>query len=235
MTGCIENLHVENQILHGRAYAGIFRAGLRNIWAGDELDDMANGLVLWSVTEGRQMSLNLVHNVRISNGEGLKFIASYEGPDDGPLVHAFGNEIRACQFYNIRRVPGNEYGPDNRPWRWPFNQTSAGNARHPLYGWEAGLHFSVIRRWPGMDNDDDPKLDAESPRIRWTLLWDNLVHEAPVGIRLGRAMEHTVVDGQVTVNARRPLWDSARGTVTRSVDFRSGPAVEGSGGKPGAP
>ena len=69
----------------------------------------------------------------------------------------------ACQFYDIRRVPGNEYGPDNRPWRWPINQTSAGNARHSLYGWEAALHFSVMRRWPGMDNDDDPKLDAESP------------------------------------------------------------------------
>jgi hypothetical protein len=55
-----------------------------------------------------------------------------------------------------------------------------------------------------MDNDDDPKLDHESPRIRWTLLWDNLVHEAPVGIRFGRAMAHTIVDGQVTVNTRRP-------------------------------
>jgi hypothetical protein len=88
------------------------------------------------------------------------------------------------------------------------------------------MHFSVQRRWPGMDNDDDPKLDAESPRIRWTLFWDNLVHEAPVGLRLGRGIENTVVDGQVTVNARRPLWDSGRGTQARSVESRHGPAAE---------
>ena len=88
------------------------------------------------------------------------------------------------------------------------------------------MHFSVQRRWPGMDNDDDPKLDAESPRIRWTLLWENLVHEAPVGLRFSRGMENTVVDGHVTVDARRPVWDSSRGAHTRSIDARGGPATE---------
>ena len=224
MTGCIENLHVENQILHGRAYSGIFGAGLRNIWAGDELDDMADGLLLWTISEGGgQMSLNLVRNVRFSNGSGLKFIAGCEGQDDSPLVHAFGNEIRACQFYDIRRVPGNTYGPNNRPWRFPFNQTSAGNAGCPLYGWEAAMHFSVLRAWAGAYDDDDPKLDDQPPRIRWTLLWDNLAYDAPVGLRIGRAIENTIVDGQVTVNARRPVWDSGRGTLTRSLEVRTGP------------
>jgi hypothetical protein len=31
---------------------------------------------------------------------------------------------------------------------------------------------------------------------------------------------------QVTLNARRPVWDSGRGTQARSLDARQGPAVD---------
>ncbi len=73
-----------------------------------------------------------------------------------------------------------------------------------------------------------PELAGGTVRLArpWTLLWESLVHEAPVGLRFSRGMENTVVDGHVTANARRPLWDSSRDACIRSVENRRGPSPE---------
>ena len=159
--GCLENLHVENQFKEGVAYSGPFGSAVRNIWAGEEFESVSDGMMLWAIRGGHQVSLNLVRDLRCQDRAGIELIAECLGDDGAPVkqVKVFGNEIRTCQVYRRERYPGNEYGLGNKVWRYPFNNLPPGNARHVTFGDEAGIHLSQLRAWPGSVSDDDPEFD----------------------------------------------------------------------------
>jgi len=224
--GCMENLHVENRFRDGVAYSGPFGSAVRNIWAGDEFDAVADGMFLWAIDKPRQMSLNLLRDLRLQDRAGILLISERSGDPTPPVVKTFGNEIRTCQVYHRERYPGNEYGVGEKVWRWPYNTLPSGNARHVKFGDEAGIHLSQVIGWPGNFSDDDAKLDAMPATMRWNLIYDCLVARSPVGIRVGRGIEHTVIVEPFSALNGKPISDSGRQTIVAN------PTVQGPEGKP---
>jgi hypothetical protein len=210
--GCMENLHVENQFKDGVAYSGPFGSAVRNIWAGDEFEDVSDGMVLWAIHGPRQMSLNLIRDLRLKDRAGILILSDCSG-DSPPLTKTFGNEVRTCQVYHRERYPGNEYGLGERVWRYPINSQPSGNARHVKFGQEAGIHLSQLIGWPGGVSDDDPKLDALPATMRWNLIFDCLIARSPLGIRVGRGIDHTVIVEPFSADNGQLISDAGRQTV----------------------
>ena len=211
--GCIENLHVENQFRDGVAYSGPFGSAVRNIWAGEEFEDVSDGMVLWAIHGPRQVSLNVIRDLRLKDRAGILLLSDCSGEPAPTATKTFGNEIRTCQVYHRERYPGNEYGLGERVWRYPINNQPAGNARHVKFGHEAGIHLSQLVGWPGSVSDEDPKLDEIPPTMRWTLIYDCLVARSPVGIRVGRGIDHTVIVEPFSAGNGQPISDVGRKTV----------------------
>ncbi|HEX2973325.1 MAG TPA: hypothetical protein VHP11_13400, partial [Tepidisphaeraceae bacterium] len=161
--GCFENIHVENQFKEGVAFSGVFGAAARNVWAGDEFERVSDGMVLWSLGRDHPISLNLLRDLRLQERAGILLIAGLETAKPLQQVAMLGNEIRTSQIYSRQRYPGNEYGLGNRVWRYGFNDTPPGNARHVTFGSEAAIHLSAFFDWPGNHTDEDPKLDQSIP------------------------------------------------------------------------
>ena len=65
--GCIEDLHVENQLREGLAL-GSLRLAVRDIWAGEEVEEHRGRIVLSAIDGPRQMSLNLIRDLRLDTG-----------------------------------------------------------------------------------------------------------------------------------------------------------------------
>jgi len=225
--GCIENLHVENRFRDGVAYSGPFGSAVRNVWAGDEFDAVADGMFLWAIHKPRQMSLNLLRDLRLQDRAGILLISERSEDPAPPPVKTFGNEIRTCQVYHRERYPGNEYGTGEKVWRWAYNTMPSGNARHVKFGDEAGIHLSQVIGWPGNFSDDDARLDAMPSTMRWNLVYDCLVARSPVGIRVGRGIERTVIVEPLSALNGKPISDSGRQTTVVN------PAVQG--GEPAPP
>jgi hypothetical protein len=211
--GCMENLHVENRFKDGVAYSGPFGSAVRNIWAGDELENVSDGMVLWAIDGPRQMSLNLIRDLRLEERAGILILSDRSGDATPPATKTFGNEIRTCQVYHRERYPGNEYGLGERVWRYPINSLASGNARHVKFGQEAGIHLSQLLGWPGSVSDDDPKLDTMTPTMRWNLIYDCLVARSPIGIRVGRGIDHTVIVEPLSAGNVQPISDAGRQTA----------------------
>ena len=211
--GCMENLHVENQFRDGVAYSGPFGSAVRNIWAGDEFEDVSDGMVLWAIHGPRQMSLNLIRDLRLKDRAGILILSDCSGDPAPTVTKTFGNEIRTCQVYHRERYPGNEYGLGERVWRYPINSQQAGNARHVKFGQEAGIHLSQLLGWPGSVSDDAAKLDALPATMRWNLIYDCLIARSPLGIRVGRGIDHTVIVDPFSAGNAQPISDAGRQTV----------------------
>ena len=219
--GCMENLHVENQFKNGVAYSGPFGSAVRNIWAGDEFNNVSDGMVLWAIDGPRQMSLNLIRDLRLKDGAGILILSDRAGDATPPLTKTFGNEIRTCQAYRRERYPGNEYGLGERVWRYPINSQPSGNARHVKFGQEAGIHLSQLLGWPGGVTDDDAKLDQMPPTMRWNLIYDCLVARSPIGIRVGRGIDHTVIVEPFSACNDQPISNAGRQTVVVTPTVQS--------------
>jgi hypothetical protein len=227
--GCMENLHVENQFKDGVAYSGPFGSAVRNIWAGEEFDNVSDGMVLWAIDGPRQMSLNLIRDLRLRDRAGILILSDRSGDATPPVTKTFGNEIRTCQVYHRERYPGNEYGLGERVWRYPINSQPSGNARHVKFGQEAGIHLSQLLGWPGGVSDDDVKLDQMPPTMRWNLIYDCLVARSPIGIRVGRGIDHTVIVEPFSACNGQPISDAGRRTVIVTPTVQ--PVSQGEGGK----
>ena len=231
--GCMENLHVENQFKNGVAYSGPYGSAVRNIWAGEEFEAVSDGMVLWAIDGPRQMSLNLIRDLRLKDRAGILILSERSGDTTPPVTKTFGNEIRTCQVYHRERYPGNEYGLGERVWRYPINSQPSGNARHVKFGQEAGIHLSQLLGWPGSVSDDDAKLDQMPPTMRWNLIYDCLVARSPIGIRVGRGIDHTVIVEPFSACNDQPISDAGRQTVIVTPTVQpvsqgeSGKAVEG--------
>ena len=98
-------------------------------------------------------------------------------------------------------------------WRYPINSQPSGNARHVKFGQEAGIHLSQLIGWPGGVSDDDPKLDALPATMRWNLIYDCLIARSPLGIRVGRGIDHTVIVEPFSADNGQPISDAGRQTV----------------------
>lgn len=220
--GCMENLHVENQFKDGVAYSGPFGSAVRNIWAGDEFENVSDGMVLWAIDGPRQMSLNLIRDLRLKEGAGILILSERSGDPTPPITKTFGNEIRTCQVYRRERFAGNEYGLGERVWRYPINNQSSGNARHVKFGQEAGIHLSQLLAWPGGTSDDDPKLDTLPATMRWNLIYDCLVARSPLGIRVGRGIERTVIVEPFSAFNVQPISDAGRQTAIINPTIQQG-------------
>ena len=229
--GCLENLHVENQFSNGVAYSGPFGLAVRNIWAGEEFNDVSDGMVLWAIDGPRQMSLNLIRDLRLKDRAGILLISERSGDAKPPLTKTFGNEIRACQVYHRERYPGNEYGLGERVWRYPINSQASGNARHVKFGQEAGIHLSQLLGWPGSNSDDDARLDPMPPTMRWNLIFDCLVARSPIGIRVGRGIEHTIIIEPFSAYNERAISDAGKQTVIVTPTIQPDAKGEGNEGK----
>jgi len=81
------------------------------------------------------------------------------------------------------------------------------------FGQEAGIHLSQLLGWPGSVSDDDAKLDALPATMRWNLIYDCLIARSPLGIRVGRGIEHTVIVDPFSAGNAQPLSDAGRQTV----------------------
>jgi hypothetical protein len=213
MFGCMENVHVENQFKEGVAYSGLFGAGARNVWAGDEFERVSDGMVLWSLGADAPVCLNVLRDLRLQDRGGVLLIAGLQEkkPIRGSVM--LGNEIRACQVYRRERYSGNEYGLGERVWRWPYNEMPPGNARHLTFGAEAGIHLSAFFDWPGNHQDEDGKLETLPPAGRWNLVWDSLVARSPLGLRVSRGFERTTVVGLSSAFNEKSVSDSGRHTL----------------------
>ncbi|MGA2067230.1 MAG: hypothetical protein ABSG86_19820 [Thermoguttaceae bacterium] len=229
--GCMENLHVENQFKDGVAYSGPFGSAVRNIWAGEEFEAVSDGMVLWAIDGPRQMSLNLIRDLRLKDRAGILILSERSGDATPPVTKTFGNEIRTCQVYHRERYPGNEYGLGERVWRYPINSQPSGNARHVKFGQEAGIHLSQLLGWPGSVSDDDAKLDQMPPTMRWNLIYDCLVARSPIGIRVGRGIDHTVIVEPFSAYNDQPISDAGRQTVIVTPTVQ--PVSQGASGKAG--
>jgi hypothetical protein len=213
----VENLHVENQYKEGVAYHGPYGSAVRNIWAGDEYESVSSqGFVLWAIHGARQMSLNLVRDLRVQDRGSIQLLTG-RSEDEGDMVKSFGNEFRTNQVYNRANYPGNEYGLGNRWWRYSRgDDVGPGSARFPTFGHEAGIHLSEGIGWWGRVNDDDERLDEMPPATRWNLIYDCLVARSPVGVRVGRGIENTMIVNPYSALNDTPVSDSGRGTLVHN-------------------
>jgi len=229
--GCVENLHVENQFKDGVSFSGPFGSAVRNIWAGEEFQNVSDGMALWAINGPRQMSLNLLRDLRLKDRAGILILSDRSGETTQPLTKVFGNEVRACQVYRRERYPGNEYGLGERVWRYPVNNQLAGNARHVKFGQEAGIHLSQFLGWVGSVSDDDAKLDSLPPTMRWNLIYDCLVARSPIGIRVGRGIDHTVIVEPFSAGNQQAISDAGRQTLVVTPTVQS--SWQGDSNKPG--
>jgi len=192
ITGCMENIHVSNQFRNGVSYSGIYGAGLRNVWAGDEFDCVSEGMMLWARNAKSPLCMNVIRDLRLQERAGIFLMGEFKSLTDnsGPLL--LGNEIRTCQVYGRQRNAGNEYGMGQQVWRWPFNEMAPGNARHSTFGSEAAVHLSLISGWAGNHQDENPDFQNECLASS-NLIWGVLVARSPVGLRISSGFENTAV------------------------------------------
>ena len=190
--GCMENIHVSNQFRDGVSYSGIYGAGSRNIWAGDEFDRVSEGMMLWGTGASSPLCMNVIRDLRLQERAGIFLMGEYKSITVPLTPLLLGNEIRACQVYGRQRNAGNEYGMGQQVWRWPFNDMPPGNARHSTFGSEAAVHLSLISGWAGNHQDESP--DFQNGCLGSSnLVWGVLAARSPVGIRISSGFENTAV------------------------------------------
>ncbi|MDP2991496.1 MAG: hypothetical protein Q8O57_13130, partial [Kiritimatiellota bacterium] len=234
--GSVENVHVGNDVLFTAGYSGNYRTSLRNIWAQNESDGHAIGLMFWNTGSPTFVTaFNVALGERYHERGGLiirndmKFYPEQKkrgepgavDPDDPwhkewlaafkNSRRVFGNEIRGC-IVNERKIA---WGQNGGLW--------SGSARMRLekYGWRpdllAGISLFTGMGWPGVP--DRTEL-AQLPKtaLSWNLVYDNLLAKCPVGISVSPASTKNFIIGNTFLACAKPVLDLGEGNyVTNSL------------------
>ncbi|MDP2991167.1 MAG: hypothetical protein Q8O57_11465, partial [Kiritimatiellota bacterium] len=215
----LENLHVGNEYFYCHQWSGVYGAGLRNVWANNEMESVGGGDYLWKIHGLRQMSLNLHLGNRYHERARIAF-ANSRCDNKGALakedvVQMFGNEIRQC-FFRRPSYVATENGPDGGigSIRGKIRTGGkAGNPLQPIPGEEPGIGIFEDTAHPSTCDVDNPILDTLPIANRWNLVADCTFMQCPVGILIGRRVENTVLSGNTFYDCHVPVKDGGLSTI----------------------
>ena len=88
------------------------------------------------------------------------------------------------------------------------------NALSPLPGREPGIGIFDMLGHPEMGTvETDPAFDALPPSTRWNLIYGNQIARCPIGIEIGKAVEKTIITGNLFLQTELMINDMGRDTI----------------------
>ena len=215
-----ECLHLGNELYHCHYYSGIFGSGVRNVWVNDIFEDVTGGLFLWAISGQRVMFENLMYAEKFNERAGIVFVnyrytdakADPEKAQELAVLKMFGNEVRSCSVRERSYVASQNGMIEGGVMKGNWASKGVSSPITPVPGTEAGIvFFDEPPYWGGVPTD--PLLDAYPASTRWNLVADNQIVRCPVGIELGKAVDHTILYNNTFYETPLPIQDLARNTL----------------------
>ena len=224
MAGAVQEcLHVGNEFYRCHCYCGIYGCGVRNVWVNEIYEDVTGGLFLWAIHGPRSAQfLNLLYVEKFNSRAGILFPngrwanADEDAPTQDWELHrlkVFGNEVRWCAVRD-RSYVSSENGGVATGHMW-IDWASKGNSLplDPVPGTEAGICFFDQPTGWFSGPPTDPLLDTYNASTDWNLILENQISRCPVGIELGKAVDHTILWGNTCYQTPTPVLDLAHNTL----------------------
>jgi len=218
--GVVECLFVGNDFFYCHYYSGIYGAGLRNVWVGEQHESVGGGTFLWPIHGPRVMALNLIYGNKYHERAGV-VVTNERRPNDKTapedlaayekLVKCFGNEVRGCSIRERSYVSTENGQIFTGPIRGHWAERGKSCPITPLPGTEPAIAVWDCVQWGG--SADQPELERLVPSTRWNLLAENLICRCPVGILVGKAVDRTVLAHNVMLECPTPIRDLGHATV----------------------
>ena len=210
-----ECLHLGNEFYNCTNYCGIYGAGVRNVWCNEIYQNVSGGLVLWAITGYRAMYLNLVYAEKFNAQAGITLYNRREGETKDPaelaIPKVIGNEIRWCSVRERSYISTENGQIWNDVLRDHWARKGISSPLTPVPGTESGITImDEPPFWGGTPND--PALDALPVSTKWNLVADNQIVRCPIGIELGKAVDHTILYNNTFYETPTPVLDLAKGT-----------------------
>jgi len=218
--GVIENVHIGNELSFSHYYCGVYGSGIRNAWVNEVFESVGGGTFLWPIHGPRIMALNVIYGNKYHERAGIVITndRSAGGKLAGPalaaypaLVKCFGNEVRGCSIRERSYVSSENGQIFTRPVREHWARRGRSCPITPLPGTEPAIALWDSAGWGASAEDD--KLDGLPASSRWNLLAENLITECPVGVLVGKAVQRSVLAGNVFLECPVPIRNLGRDTI----------------------